>query len=80
MIGELDGEYDYDSKKHVLNWLLPLVDSSNKNGSMEFTVPAIPSDFFPVNVSFYSNKSYCNIEVSQLYIRRSCHHEFVLIR
>lgn len=72
MIGELDGEYDYDSKKHVLNWRLPLVDSSNKNGSMEFTVPAIPSDFFPVNVSFYSSKSYCNIEVSRVLHSKVC--------
>lgn len=63
MIGEVDGEYNYDSKKHLLNWRLPVVDSSNKEGSMEFSVAGIPSDFFPVSVSFYSSRSYCNIEV-----------------
>ena len=64
VIGELDGEYDYDSRKHVLNWRLPLVDSSNKEGSLEFSVAGIPTDFFPVTVSFASSKSYCHIEVS----------------
>jgi len=64
VIGELDGEYEYDSRKHVLMWRLPLVDSSNKEGSLEFSVAGIPTDFFPVNVSFASSKSYCHIEVS----------------
>lgn len=63
VIGEVDGEYDYDSKKHLLNWRLPLVDSSNKDGSMEFSIPGNPADFFPVSVTFFSSKSYCNIEV-----------------
>lgn len=65
VVGEVDGEYSYDSRKHVLNWRLPLVDSSNKEGSMEFSIPAIPTDFFPIRISFASSKSYCNIEVRE---------------
>lgn len=64
MVGDVDGEYSYDSKKHLLNWRLTVVDSSNSQGSMEFTIAGMPSDFFPVKVSFVSSKPYCNIEVS----------------
>lgn len=64
VIGELDGEHSYDPKKHTLEWRLPVIDSSNKTGSMEFTVAGLASDFFPIRVSFASTKPYCNIEVS----------------
>ena len=64
VIGDLDGEHSYDPKKHILEWRLPVIDSSNKTGSMEFTVAGLPSDFFPVRVSFTSTKPYCSIEVS----------------
>ena len=40
-----------------------MVDASNKNGSMEFTIAAVPDDFFPIRVSFTSTKLYCHIEV-----------------
>ena len=64
MIGELDGEHFYDPKKHTLEWRLPVIDASNRTGSMEFTVAGLPLDFFPINVSFTSAKPYCSIEVS----------------
>ncbi len=32
-------------------------------GSMEFSIAGHPDDFFPVNVSFVSKKTYCDIEV-----------------
>ena len=63
MVGDVDGEYNYDSKKHVLQWRLPVIDASNKTGSMEFTMVAVPDDFFPIRVSFVSTKLYCHIEV-----------------
>lgn len=61
----MEGEYSYDAKKHVLNWRLALIDSSTVHGSMEFTIAGMPTDFFPVRVSFSSSKPYCNIEVSR---------------
>lgn len=63
VVGDMDGEYNYDSKKHVLDWRVSVIDQSNKTGSMEFTVPGIPEDFFPIKVYFISTKSYCHIEV-----------------
>ena len=65
VVGDCDGEYNYDSRKNTLHWTLPLIDSSNKSGSMEFSVGGHPDDFFPVAVSFVSKKSYCDIQVSK---------------
>ena len=48
----------------MLNWQLPVIDASTKNGSLEFTIPGMPGDFFPVRVSFVSTKPYCNVGVS----------------
>ena len=40
-----------------------MIDASNKNGSLEFSIAGMAGDFFPIKVSFLSTKSYCNIEV-----------------
>ena len=42
---------------------LPVIDASNKTGSMEFACGGNADDFFPVRVSFYSKKSYSDIQV-----------------
>lgn len=50
-VSECDGEYNHDSRKHILQWNLPIIDATNKAGSMEFSVPSsIPGDFFPLQV------------------------------
>ncbi|XP_078282837.1 coatomer subunit delta isoform X2 [Rhinoraja longicauda] len=64
LISELEGEYHHDSRKNLLEWCLPVIDAKNKSGSMEFSIPGQPNDFFPINVSFVSKKNYCNIQVS----------------
>ena len=40
-----------------------MIDASNKTGSMEFACGGNADDFFPVRVSFYSKKSYSEIQV-----------------
>lgn len=57
IVGECDGNYNFDARKNILTWTLPLVDESNSTGQMEFTMPSNPDDFFPVDVSFHSTKS-----------------------
>lgn len=64
VVGEIDGEYHYNHKQSQLDWQVPVIDTSNKSGSMEFTIAGHPEDFFPVNVSFYSSKTYCDVKVS----------------
>ena len=63
VVGDCDGEYNYDSRKTTLHWSLPVIDHSNKSGSMEFSMGGHPDDFFPITVSFVSKKSYCDIQV-----------------
>ena len=68
VVGDCDGEYNYDSRKNTLQWNLTVIDESNKSGSLEFSVRGHPDDFFPVAVSFVSKKSYCDIQVSLLQV------------
>ncbi|XP_064595608.1 coatomer subunit delta-like [Liolophura sinensis] len=63
VVGECEGEYHHNSRKNILEWTHPVIDSSNKSGSMEFSMPGHPDDFFPVSVSFVSKKSYCDLEI-----------------
>jgi hypothetical protein len=59
------GDGDYKHEKGVLRWNLPLIDSSNSNGSMEFTIPwrGDSSAFFPLNITFSSPKNFAKIHV-----------------
>lgn len=65
IIAACDGEYAIEPRKNVMIWNLPPVDSSNKNGALEFsTSNARPADFFPVAVSFHYDGSYARLKVS----------------
>ncbi|EFA00195.2 coatomer subunit delta [Tribolium castaneum] len=64
VVGECDGSYTHESRRNQLIWNLPIIDSSNKTGSLEFSAPrSIPNDFFPVTVSFSSKSAYANIKI-----------------
>lgn len=66
-VGECDGTYTHESRKNHLVWSLPLIDSSNKTGSLEFSAPrSIPNDFFPLTVSFTSKTSYASIKITDV--------------
>ena len=62
VVSENDGEYTFD-KHNGLQWRIPVIDATNKNGSIEFSCGGNPDDFFPVHVSFSSKKSYSQIQV-----------------
>eukprot|EP00271_Cylindrocystis_brebissonii_P010164 TRINITY_DN26268_c0_g1_i1.p1 TRINITY_DN26268_c0_g1~~TRINITY_DN26268_c0_g1_i1.p1 ORF type:complete len:515 (+),score=138.78 TRINITY_DN26268_c0_g1_i1:269-1813(+) len=62
-----DGEPRYDGRRSVLEWTIDLIDNTNRSGSMEFVVPAVNTDvFFPIDVKFTSNKTFCDVKVLQL--------------
>jgi len=67
VVAENDGEYTFD-KRNGLQWRLPVIDATNKTGSMEFSCGGNPDDFFPVHVSFFSKKTYSQIQVLYIYI------------
>ncbi|EDV19588.1 uncharacterized protein TRIADDRAFT_61957 [Trichoplax adhaerens] len=64
VVKEVDGDYDYDNGKSCLIWSLPVMDASNKDGSLEFTVAGDQSDFFPISLSFYSPNLYCRLSIA----------------
>lgn len=67
VVNECDGDYAYEARKNMLAWSLPVVDTTAKSGSLEFSAPSsTPADFFPLLVSFSSKTSYVNIKVRSL--------------
>ena len=70
MVAECDGDYTYE-KRGALLWQLPMIDAKNKTGSIEFSCGGNPDDFFPVQVAFFSKKSYSGIEVCNYQLH--CH-------
>jgi len=66
VVAECDGDYTYE-KRGALLWQLPMIDAKNKTGSIEFSCDGNPDDFFPVQVAFFSKKSYSGIEVLDCY-------------
>eukprot|EP01098_Paradermamoeba_levis_P004099 TRINITY_DN1787_c0_g1_i1.p1 TRINITY_DN1787_c0_g1~~TRINITY_DN1787_c0_g1_i1.p1 ORF type:complete len:505 (+),score=139.55 TRINITY_DN1787_c0_g1_i1:145-1659(+) len=67
-VSQIDGEYRIDPKSSLFEWSLPLVDSSNASGSLEFIVPfnGDTSAFFPIQIHFVSNDTLCPIEVEAI--------------
>ncbi|KAF1762742.1 hypothetical protein GCK72_011004 [Caenorhabditis remanei] len=64
VVGECEGAYEYHKTKNVILWSMPVIDSSNPSGTLEFSVPNGHSDhFFPVNVNFTSENLFVPITV-----------------
>jgi coatomer subunit delta len=63
-VSECEGTYECDSRNTRIIWRLPLVDADNRSGTMEFTIKGgHTDDFFPVTVSFHSQRSYCGMQI-----------------
>jgi len=60
-----DGNHVYNGQ--ALVWSLDMVDESNANGSIEFTIDghADEASFFPVKASFTAPQTMCAIQVTQ---------------
>jgi len=56
-VNDCDGAYNYDQRKNVLTWTLPVIDKSNSSGQLDFSMMSNEDDFFPVNVEFHSPKT-----------------------
>ncbi|KAL0074942.1 hypothetical protein J3Q64DRAFT_1776750 [Phycomyces blakesleeanus] len=66
-VNHVDGSYYVDHERHVLEWRLPVVSSANKSGLLECNIPGDNADsFFPVMVSFVSDKLICDVDVLQV--------------
>jgi len=67
VIGKIDGDYQFDSRKTTLIWSLPVIDQSNSEGSLEFSVKGKSADFFPIQVDFVAETPFCDIKVINRY-------------
>ncbi|XP_022912450.1 coatomer subunit delta [Onthophagus taurus] len=67
VVSECEGNYTHEAKRNQLIWSLALIDSSTKNGSLEFSVPkSTPNDFFPLTINFTSKSTYAKIKVTDV--------------
>ena len=58
------GTHRHNRSAEELIWEIPLIDSSNKSGTLEFNVQQKDSDaFFPINISFGSQQLHAGIDV-----------------
>jgi hypothetical protein len=63
-VSQCDGDWRFDPRASALVWTIDLIDDSNRSGSLEFVVPATePDTFYPIDVSFSSARTLCEIEV-----------------
>lgn len=64
VVSECEGSYDYQKSRNQIVWTLPVIDSTNSTGTLEFSVPNGHADhFFPVHVRFHTEKLFCDIGV-----------------
>ncbi|VDM60218.1 unnamed protein product [Angiostrongylus costaricensis] len=64
IVSECEGSYDYQKARNQIVWTIPVIDSTNSAGTLEFSVPNGHADhFFPVQVRFHAEKLYCDIGV-----------------
>ena len=68
-IGEHNGLATFNSDESCIEWTLTRISSTDKTGSLEFSVPNNVYDvdeFFPVKVSFHthSGSTYSGIEIN----------------
>jgi len=67
-VNQVDGDFKYDARRGVLEWEIELIDDTNRNGSMEFVLPACDGDaFFPIDVNFTCKNTFCEVKVESIY-------------
>jgi hypothetical protein len=61
------GEWTLNASTHALDWSVPLVNSDESSGSLEFSVSGDDAAaFFPVKVSFIGEGSMAGISVANV--------------
>jgi hypothetical protein len=66
VIGDIVGDYEYNRPNRVLEWRVPVIDESNPDGSLEFSIADVTSadGFFPVKTYFKSEKTLGQVDAS----------------
>jgi hypothetical protein len=63
-VNQCDGAWRYDPRARALLWTIPLIDETNKSGSLEFVMQSTDADgLFPIEASFSAGKTICDVQV-----------------
>ncbi|KAJ1912910.1 coatomer subunit delta [Tieghemiomyces parasiticus] len=66
VIGNVDGDYTVNPRTQTLEWQFPIIDRSNKSGSLEFTLETDDIEgFFPVSVAFVAHMPFCDVNITE---------------
>lgn len=69
-VSNVDGNVSFDEKNSILEWFIPIVNSSNQSGNLDFELDQWKnnntSHLFPIHISFSSSHSLCDINVSEV--------------
>ena len=69
-VGDCNGSYSVDPSIKCLIWKIPLIDSSNSSGMIEFTVSSEDVDsLFPIQATFSSKSLFCELQVNIISIK-----------
>ncbi|KAI8928048.1 hypothetical protein BC831DRAFT_450206 [Entophlyctis helioformis] len=64
-VGDVEGHYQIDRQRRVVVWSLPLIDTSNSSGVLEFQVASEDvSAFYPIQVAFRSTQLLNPIQIA----------------
>jgi len=79
VVNSCDGDYTVDPRGECLIWSNEIVDDDNRSGSMEVVFPGLgdAEAIYPIEVSFQSNKLFCNVAVQSV---TSCQDESQNVR
>ena len=63
-IESIDGDYEVDTAHHTLHWRIPIIDSDNTQGGMEFSIAGDDANaFFPISIRWKSDLAFCGVDV-----------------
>ncbi|KAJ1458488.1 hypothetical protein M885DRAFT_512953 [Pelagophyceae sp. CCMP2097] len=66
-IVNIDGQHHHDAAREQMVWQLPMVDGSNRTGTLEFNIASRDaSAFFPITLAFTSKNLYYDIAVTSV--------------
>ncbi|KAH6564360.1 hypothetical protein BASA50_002157 [Batrachochytrium salamandrivorans] len=66
-VGDVEGHYEIDRQKLLVQWSLPLIDASNASGVLEFSVSGEDvGGFFPIQISFTSSKLLNSVQITNV--------------
>ncbi|KAJ1561893.1 Coatomer subunit delta, partial [Nowakowskiella sp. JEL0078] len=66
-VNDVEGHYQIDRQRRTIEWQLPIIDATNKEGLLEFSVASEDiGGFYPITAMFSSGSLYLNVEIEKI--------------